>query len=267
LPQPVTPQPAAEVQPSENPLPAGVRQRLAELNERARQAEAQAAEMRGYLIAQQQQQAAQQQAQRQQQPAPDLVSSPEAWADHTQNRIMQEAQALIQRERQAMEQQLGTQMKQITEVTAKTAWQSDRQRAVAMYGEESVRAVETELKANKELGDRYSFARPGVPATDPYTRAVADYRNRQLTRAIPNGDLKAYEQQVIQRYLAGNPQAMQAAAAAQYAATQQAVVAPQSLAALPGNNTFNTLILDPMEDLRQMDRARKAAFSQRAMGR
>ena len=252
--QQVNGQPAAA--PPENPLPIGVRQRLAELSDRARQAEASAAQEReraakleGYLIAQERAGA---QAAAQQQPpqVPDHIQDPQGYASWVRDQAVREAQAVAAHERQQFQQQVGAQIKSV----ARIGWEADRARAVATYGEETVRVVAQQLASNKQLGDHYSYDANGMPRADAFSRAVADYRATQLRQAIPNGDLRAYEQQVIQRYMNQNPQALDQHAAA-YAAQQRQMLpaAPQPLASAPtGGSQIPQIPADPRDSLRQM---------------
>lgn len=255
--------------PPENPLPAGVRQRLSELSARAHQAETerqqlaqQNAEMRGYFAALQQQG---QQVQRPQEP--DIITQPKEYAAWVRDQALSEARAMVAQERQAIEQQLLPQVQQATVQAAKAAWQTDRMRAVEAYGAEAVSAIEAEMQANPRMGDAYSYDQSGRPVANPYTRAIGDRQMRQLQQAIPNGDLKAYEQQVIQRYLQ-NPAALNQVASQQALQQRQAYPAsPQPLASLPtGGSQLETMPADPNDSLRQMFARQRQERMQRTMG-
>jgi hypothetical protein len=241
----------------ENPLPAGVRQRIAELTESRRQSDAalsqeraERARIEGYLLAQQQQARAQQQAPA----APDMIADPNGYAQWVEDRATSRAQALFAEQRREMEQVIGTRLQEVTHQSANLAWQADRQRAVTQYGADAVAAVESEMQSNPQLGKHYSYDQSGRPNPYAYTQAVAAFRTQQFQQEIPNGDLAAYKQRVIQEYLSGSPAALNQAAT-QYAQTQrQGLPAfPQSLSSLPiGGSQPETIPSDPNDSLRQM---------------
>lgn len=255
----------------ENPMPYGVRQRIAQehaqrtaAESRAYQAEQAMAEMKGYIAALTQQAGAQAQQRSAPPPTPDMISDPNGYAAWVQDQAVQAAKQSFAADRQALDAEL----RETRQVVAKTTWQTDRMRAVETYGAELVQQVEQQLASNKRLGDHYSYDQNGRPASNPFTRAISDMRQRALAQAIPNGDINAHNQRVIQEYLS-NPQAL-AQHASQYAAQQRQALpaAPQPLANAPtGGSHIDTISADPRDDLRNMFARQRAERAARAQGR
>lgn len=216
--------------------------------------------MRGFLLAQQQQQQVQRQ-----QDVPDHITNPQGYAAWVRDQVVSEARSVVAQEREALQRELVPQLQQVSAQNARAGWDTDRMQAVQKYGAETVAAVEAELRANPELGNAYSFDQNGRPARNPFTRAIADRQMHKLQQAIPNGDLQAYEQQIIQRYLQ-NPQALNQAAT-QYASQQRQAypVSPQPLASLPtGGSQAETIPADPNDSLRMMFARQRQERVQRA---
>jgi hypothetical protein len=266
--QTVNGQPAAA--PPENPLPAGVRQRLSELNQRAQQAEAerqhmvqQMAEMRGYMLAQQQQAQGQQQQQ-----VPDHISDPQGYAAWVRDQTLAEVRHMTQQQQQQAAQEAAKREAAISRQTSLSISKSSE--ALAFQGlvgsgmppDQAKKLISeaTHAAVNSGLGNQF------MATGDPVNESIRWYRTQQLAKQIPNGDLNSYVEAEVQRRMS-QPQALNQQAA-QYASQQRQAypASPQPLSALPtGGSQAETIPADPNDSLRMMfDRQRREKI-ERAM--
>lgn len=198
------------------------RNRRRQAEQAARQFETRLAQLEGYLQAIQSQ--PQQQAQPQAAPADPhplppqfktttdfMLADPDAYTSWVENRAAAKAQAVAEKARQDIENQVRD-----------VAWQSDDIRAKQIYGAEFVEQVKAYVKADQQLSRQFSQYK------DPYTRAAQWAREEQVRRAIPNGDLNTAKANWLREALT-NPELLKQVAPHLVAAQPPAAASPSSV--------------------------------------
>ncbi len=224
-----------------------VNQSRREWAEYARQVEARALQMEGYIRALQQQATStpppQQQAAPEEPPLPDLINDPQGYALAVQER----AQRLA-----------AQQVAKAESIARQAAWANDDIRAEQRFGRETVEAAKQWVRQN-------GYADALSRRADPYSAAVDLFRTAQLRAAVPNGDLNHFKQQVLLEHLS-NPEFVKRIAPmllqARPGVQPPPAVTPPPLSGQPRTNaqTPQTMFSTGMDGVKAMLAARRSAF-------
>lgn len=222
-----------------------VNQARREAVEYARQMEAQAHQLAGYIRAIEQQRmaaASPPQQAPEEPPLPDMINDPQGYAKAVAD----------QAERRADQK-----VAEVRAVARQVAWANDEMRAAKRFGDDTVEAAKHWVRQNgldTELSKR----------PNPFTAAVELYRTAQLRNAVPNGDLNQFRTQVLRDALS-NPEFVKQIAPmllqARPGVAPQPAVIPPPLSGQPRHNASQpeTMFASGLEGVKAMLAARRSA--------